>query len=262
MSQCCSCLCGCKAQEKLDRVRRKKWAPKLATSLKVTGEAVSSVGSWIPGVGMIGGALKLASGVLDPKPLLSDIRKELEYQLQSMSNDLRALDDELKATKGLVLETFLLALDSRYKRGIERVEAAYKAFLIGANNLEVTLENISYFIFELETEANNCFNLEHIESYLCMSSMFQSLDTSKDIFRYIVFVRAKYLQMVAAFYIYKNDVARVNAEFIAFNDFFARIKDMYQETFGKMLFESETEDTEQDHMITFEIEGKINFHKR
>ena len=114
--KCCGCLSG--AQEELDRVRRKKWAPKLATSLKVTGEAVSSVGSWIPGVGMIGGALKMASGVLDPKPLLSDIRKELEYQLQSMSNDLRALDDELKATKGLVLESFLLALDSRYKRVI------------------------------------------------------------------------------------------------------------------------------------------------
>ena len=80
----------------------------------------------------------------------------------------------------------------------------------------------------------------------------QSLDTSKDIFRYIVFVRAKYLQMVAAFYIYKNDIARVDAEFVEFNDFFARILDIYQETFGKMLFEREAKET-------FDIEGKINF---
>ena len=276
MSQCCSCLCGCKAQEKLDRVRRKKWAPKLATSLKLTGEAVSSVGSWIPGVGMIGGALKLASGVLDPKPLLSDIRKELEYQLQSMSNDLRALDDELKATKGLVLETFLLALDSRYKRGIERVEAAYKAFLNGANNLEVTLENISYFIFELETEASQCFNLEHIESYLSMSSEFCSLDESKDIFRYIVFVRAKYLQMVVAFYLYKNDIARVEAEFHAFNDFFEEIVAMYLQNLGKsLLFEEKSADTEQKKeryrhketqteqkkMLSLQLEGKGIFNQ-
>ena len=209
---------------------------------------------------MIGGALKMASGVLDPKPLLSDVRKELENSLLSMSTELRALDEELKSTKGLVLESFLLALDSRYKRGIERVEAAYKAFLKGANNLEVTLENISSFIFELETEAQHCFNLEHIESYLCMSSKYQSLDTSKDIFRYIVFVRAKYLQMVTVFYIYKNDVARVDVEFIAFNDFFARILDIYQETFGKMLFESEAEDTEQTSMTIFEIEAKTNFY--
>ena len=137
----------------------------------------------------------MGSSVLDPKPLLSDIRKELQKSYLSMSTDLRKIDNELKFMKGIVHRAFMLSLDTRYKGGFERVESSYKTFLNGAKNLKVTLENISAFIFELETEANHCFNLEHIESYLSMSSEFQSLDESKDIFKYIVFVRAKYLQI-------------------------------------------------------------------
>ena len=47
------------AQIKLDEVRSKPWAPPVATALEITGEAVNAVGSWLPGVGMIGGALKM-----------------------------------------------------------------------------------------------------------------------------------------------------------------------------------------------------------
>ena len=153
-----------------------------------------------------------------------------------MSSDLRDLDAELKSMKGLLLETFLLAVDARYKQGIERVEAAYQTFIKGANNLMATLQRISSFIFELETEANHCFKLEHIESHVLMSSKFRSLDESKEIFRYILLVRAKYLQMVVAYYIYTNDMTRVETEFIEFNDFFKGILAIYQENFGKMLF--------------------------
>ena len=193
-----------------------------------------------------------------------------------MSTDLSDLDAELKSMKGLLLKTFLLAVDARYKQGMERVEAAYQTFLNGANDLKATLQRISSFIFELETEANHCFKLEHIESYLSMSSKFRSLDESKDIFRYIVFVRAKYLQMVVAFYLYKNDVARVEAEFHAFNDFFEEIVAMYLENLGKsLLFEEKSADTEQKKeqhrhqetqteqkkMLSLQLEGKGMFNQ-
>ena len=218
----------------------------------------------------------MGSSVLDPKPKLSDIRKELQKSYLSMSTDLRKIDNELIFMKGLVHKAFMLSLDARYKSGFERVESSYKTFLNGAKNLKVTLENISAFIFELETEANHCFNLEHIESYLSMSSELRSLDESKDIFRYIVFVRAKYLQMVVAFYLYKNDIARVEAEFHAFNDFFEEIVAMYLENLGKsLLFEEKSADneqkkerhrhqetqTEQKEMLSFQLEGKGYFNQ-
>ena len=47
------------AQDKLEEVRHKPWAPPVATALKITGEALNAVGDWLPGVGMIGGALKM-----------------------------------------------------------------------------------------------------------------------------------------------------------------------------------------------------------
>jgi len=142
------------------------------------------------------------------------------------------------------------------------VEAAYKTFLDGANNLIDTMENISAFIFELETEANNCFKLEHIKSYLQVSSQFQGLETSRDIFGYIVFVRAKYLQIITAFYMYKNDVARIEAEFVAFNDFFIWIKGIYHEQFGKiLLFEEEVADTNQEEKSTLLLERKLGISK-
>ena len=77
-----------------------------------------------------------------------------------MSAELRKIDNELKLTKKLVDKTFMLTVDTRYKGGFERVESSYETFLNGAKNLKVTLENISAFIFELETEANHCFNLD------------------------------------------------------------------------------------------------------
>ena len=215
----------------------------------------------------------MGSSVLDPKPQLSDIRNELQKSYLSMSAELRKIDNELKLTKKLVDKTFMLTVDTRYKGGFERVESSYETFLNGAKNLKVTLENISAFIFELETEANHCFKPEHIVSYLSMSSEFCSLDESKDIFRYIVFVRAKYLQMVVAFYLYKNDVARVEAEFHAFNDFFEEIVATYLENFGKsLLFEEKSEDTEQKKeqhrhqetqtdlkkMTSLQFEGNLN----
>ena len=208
----------------------------------------------------------MASSILDPTPQLSDIRNDLFSELQksftSMAGELKELDNELKSTKGLVQKTFLLAIDARYKQGIERVEAAYKTFLDGAHNLLDTMENISAFIFELETEANNCFKLEHIKSYLQLSSQFQGLDMSRDIFGYIVFVRAKYLQIITAFYMYKNDEARIEAEFVAFNNFFLWIKGIYHEQFGKiLLFEKEVADTDQEERSTLLLEGKLGISK-
>ena len=88
----------------------------------------------------------MGSSVLDPKPLLSDIRKELQKSYLSMSTDLRKIDNELKFMKGLVHKAYMLTVDTRYKSGFERVESSYKTFLNGAKNLKVTLKNITAFI--------------------------------------------------------------------------------------------------------------------
>ena len=63
-------------KKKLDDVRSKPWAPTVATVMGVTGAVAAAMDPWVPGVGIIGGALKLGSSMLDPNPKLSHLNKQ------------------------------------------------------------------------------------------------------------------------------------------------------------------------------------------
>jgi hypothetical protein len=47
----------------------------VACDLNVTGSIVQGIGNFIPGFGILGGAFKLVSSLLNPQPNLSDLRK-------------------------------------------------------------------------------------------------------------------------------------------------------------------------------------------
>ena len=66
------------AKDKVDKIRRHPKAPTVATALEMTGSVVNAMGSWVPGVGMVGGALKMGASMLDPDPKLSDLRREAD----------------------------------------------------------------------------------------------------------------------------------------------------------------------------------------
>ena len=67
-----------KAKKKVEDIQGKEWAPKAAKAMSVTGTVINALGDWIPGVGLIGGALELGSSILNPQPDLSDLQKKLE----------------------------------------------------------------------------------------------------------------------------------------------------------------------------------------
>ena len=265
-----------KAKDKVDKIRRHPKAPTVAAALGVTGSVVNAMGSWVPGVGMVGGALKMGASMLDPDPKLSDlhreadeiktqlessigrshralkealnnvqeeiqstyssaIRAELQSSFESMAGDLNNIEVELTETKDLLLQTYLLTLDMRYKKGMERVESTYQSFLEGAHNLEGTLEEFSNFMTELQVEANDSFRPENVKSYLRALSEAKGAEVAKNIPAYIMIVRAKYLQMTTAFYIYKNDTIRVEKEFTWFNEFFERLRDIHVSIFNEEL---------------------------
>ena len=45
-------------------------------ALEATGTIINGLLGWIPGVGMIGGAMKMASKMLDPPTKLSDLKNQ------------------------------------------------------------------------------------------------------------------------------------------------------------------------------------------
>ena len=62
----------------LEKVQNKTWAEPLGKSLAVTGKIVNGCGSFIPGAGIIAGALSFGSGLLNPEPSLQDLKKQLD----------------------------------------------------------------------------------------------------------------------------------------------------------------------------------------
>ena len=53
--------------ESLDKVRASEWSEPVATALTVTGTILTGIGHFVPGVGIVGGAFKIGSNILNPK---------------------------------------------------------------------------------------------------------------------------------------------------------------------------------------------------
>ena len=53
--------------DSLEKVRASEWSEPVATALTVTGTILTGIGHFVPGVGIVGGAFKIGSNVLNPK---------------------------------------------------------------------------------------------------------------------------------------------------------------------------------------------------
>ena len=56
--------------ESLDKVRSNQWSEPVASALSVTGTILNTIGHFVPGVGIVGGAFKMGSDILNPKVTL------------------------------------------------------------------------------------------------------------------------------------------------------------------------------------------------
>ena len=64
--------------ETLKKIQKKPWAEPLGKTLEVTAKIVEGVGGFIPGAGVIGGALFFGATLLNPAPSLQDLQKDLK----------------------------------------------------------------------------------------------------------------------------------------------------------------------------------------
>ena len=65
--------------ESLDKVRASEWSEPVATALKVTGNILSGIGHFVPGVGIVGGAFKIGSDILNPKVNSTTVNQNQKY---------------------------------------------------------------------------------------------------------------------------------------------------------------------------------------
>ena len=115
---------------------------------------------------------------------------------------------------------------SYFQADIERIEAAYQSFL-------EDFKDFKGFAFELRTLANDALNPSKIEDYLRI--VYQEYDENviNTTLHYIIVVAAKFLQMMASYYIHDNNPEAVERVFSVFNDIFDRYEKIYQKISGK-----------------------------
>ena len=153
----------------------------------------------------------------------ANIQSEVQRSFKKVSRQLDKLESTTTEVKVIVTQSFGELLDSRHRDGLTKLDSAYQNFLRGSHNLEDTFKYLSNFIFELETDAYTSLRPERIEHYLQALSTMKRPKVVDESFQYVLMVRGKYLLLVSAFYLFNNDLERVEKEFESFNEDFEEL---------------------------------------
>ena len=157
----------------------------------------------------------------------SEIQEQIQSSFMEISDGLRNIEMEMTNVKELIQKTYYLMLDQRHKDGLEKLEAAYEVFLNGSHDLKGTFSDFDNYITELHTIAIQSLKPEKISQYLEETSRLKEEDEVKETFNYVILVRSKYLLLVSAFYMFRDDSQRVELEFKMFNEDFEKIMDLH-----------------------------------
>jgi len=93
-----------KSKNYLQKIREKKWSEPLGQALSVTASISNKLSATgVPFAGIVGGAAKIGSSVLNPAPSLADLKRmqqEIEVKMQESTGIVRkVLEKELDALK-------------------------------------------------------------------------------------------------------------------------------------------------------------------
>ena len=81
----------------LATVRGQPWSEPLGKACSVTGGIVKAIGNFVPGFGILGGALSLGSKLLNPKATRNDLERSIS-NTSDFSNNLFGRKSEISRT--------------------------------------------------------------------------------------------------------------------------------------------------------------------
>ena len=101
----------------IDKVRQKQWAEPLGVAMGVTASICNGLGSFVPGLGMVGGAIQMGGKILNPAPSLADIKRSEKEILESLEGQtgiiketlekrLETIREEMKRPQSEIVEDF------------------------------------------------------------------------------------------------------------------------------------------------------------
>ena len=163
--------------------------------------------------------------------IVDEVKCDVQSSLGSLSTDMGTLDKDLHMMKSLNTKIYELVVDLTYKDGIDLIDSTYQFFLKGLNNFNKTHSHLASFIAELESKAGLSFKARNIAMYLKKVTKTRGRMEAQHLVSYILVVRAKFLQIVTAFYLYDNDMERVELEFRSFNRDVKKLQKIHEELF-------------------------------
>ena len=142
----------------LEKVRSKPWAEPLGKTLNVTGKIVKGCGNFIPGAGIIAGALSCGSSLLNPEPSL----QELQKQLNEVTNVLQSISME-NTTARSGMEELVKKLEGKIANPPSEIRTDFDKIQSEMfNMMENIQENNDYIaeeIAQIKDVTNRTFNL-------------------------------------------------------------------------------------------------------
>ena len=125
----------------LAKVRGQTWSEPLGRACTVTAGIASGLGTFVPGFGIVGGALSLGASLLNPSATMNDVKRgkgeneannsgtgssevkkdmeEVHAEVNELIKDIQrfsqSVDEEIKDIKDVVNRTFDIVVDTRYK---------------------------------------------------------------------------------------------------------------------------------------------------
>jgi hypothetical protein len=222
----------------------------------------------VPGLSILGGAMKMGAVLLNPTPTMHDLRRlekkleassgladdaldkkleelqektfsEIEREVQILAIDIsekmKSVSNELQDVKLVLAETFKIVSDVKYKDSIEKIDAAFDTYIDGSNNLSQTFHHLEGYLFEMQSLARRGLSPTKVLDYLNTMKEHQSKVATQKTIEYILLAKMRFLAMISSFYIFKKDFPRVGIEFENFNNDYHEITVLFEKELGYAL---------------------------
>jgi len=180
-------------KEGLDTVRSKPWAEPVGTALGVTASICRGLGDFVPGLGIVGGAINIGAKMLNPAPTLADIKRteqEVISQLEGqtgmikelLEHKLETLREEMKRPHSEILEDFDIV-----KKEVQSSASAMTQHMNAIGEELVDMKNIINHTYQLVRDTRYRDGIEKIEgAYETFINGLNNLeDTLKDLRGYM-----------------------------------------------------------------------------
>ena len=110
---------GNHVQDALGKIREKPWAEPLGQGLAVGAKIVGSMEGFVPGLGILGGAMSFGASLLNPEPTLSELKDELIEIKQLLQ------DDSMKNTMVKALERQQKELEEKIENPVGEIRSNF-----------------------------------------------------------------------------------------------------------------------------------------